>query len=173
LRDEANPTHQLNTHPIGYNQAAITDTSAERTARFCHRGTGLKKITVAVLDNTELRYAGLLEDAGLNRSTARVIVCLMVRNNITIRQIATATEMTSASVTVAIRKLRESGMIRYEESVSGKISERLYRLVGDWECILAMIEEQERKKVSGYVEKSGEVMREIKNKYSYLLARPR
>ena len=133
----------------------------------------MKKIAIAILDYSELRYAGLLEDAGLNRSTARVIVCLMVHNNITIRQIAMATEMTSASVTVAIRKLRELGMIQYRENVSGKISERLYSLIGDWKCILTLIEEHERKNVSGYVEKSGEILREIKNKYSYLLARPR
>ncbi|HEY3272589.1 MAG TPA: hypothetical protein VGJ92_02430 [Methanocella sp.] len=132
----------------------------------------MKKIAITVLDDRELGYASLIEDAGFNRSTARVIVCLMVRNNITIRQIAMATETTSASVTVAIKKLRELRMIRYENNVSGKVSERLYSLIGDWECILSLMEEHERKKISGYVEKSGEVLREIKNKYSYLLARP-
>jgi predicted transcriptional regulator len=173
LRDEANPTHQLNTHPDGSNHATIIDTSAERTALFYQGETGIKKIAIAVLDNRELGYASLLEYAGLNRSTARVIVCLMVRNNITIRQIATATEMTSASVTVAIRKLRELGMISFEENVSGKIFERLYSLVGDWDCILAMIEEQERKKVFEFIEKSGEIRIELKKKHSNLLARPR
>ncbi|HEY3274300.1 MAG TPA: MarR family transcriptional regulator [Methanocella sp.] len=133
----------------------------------------MKKVTIAALDNSELSYASLLEDTGLSRSTARVIVCLMVRNSITVRQIALATEMTPASVSVAIRKLRELRMIRHEESVSGKTSERLYSPVGDWACILALIEEHERRKISGYMQKSGEVLSEIKNKYSYLLARPR
>jgi hypothetical protein len=81
--------------------------------------------------------------------------------------------MSPASVSVAIRKLRELRIILSEDIETGKMRKRLYRPVGDWECILVLIEEHERKKVFAYMEKTGNVRSEIKNKYGYLLARPR
>jgi predicted transcriptional regulator len=125
----------------------------------------MKNVKITVLDERELTCARLLEASGLSRSAAMVIVCLMVRSNLMVREIAVTTMMASAAVSVALRKLRESGMIRSEEGVTGKKSDRCYSLVGDWGCILTMIEEQERKKVSGFVEKADHARSELKMKY--------
>jgi predicted transcriptional regulator len=71
----------------------------------------LKKATFAVLDERELRYAALLESSGLSRSAARTIVCLMVRQDLTVREIALATEMSSALASVAVRKLDRKSVV--------------------------------------------------------------
>jgi predicted transcriptional regulator len=125
----------------------------------------LKNATIAVLDERELKYASLLEGAGQSPSVARVIVCLLIRQDVTVREIARATEMSSARVTVAIRKLRENGMALTGTGLPGKKSDRRYRLVGDWECILALIEEREQEKISGYLEKAGKVRSDFRDKY--------
>jgi predicted transcriptional regulator len=125
----------------------------------------LKNATIAVLDARELRYVALLEGAGQSRSVARVIVCLMVRQDIRVREIARATEMSSAQASVALRKLQEYRMVVTGAGFSGKKSDRCYRLVGDWECILALIEQREREKVSAYLEKAGHAREECREKY--------
>ncbi len=125
----------------------------------------MKNATIAVLDARELSYAALLEGAGLSRSVARVIVCLMVRQNLMVREIARATEMSPALVAIALRKLRENGMVLTGVGVSKKMSDRRYRLVGDWECILALIEQREQEKISGYLEKAGRVRSDFREKY--------
>lgn len=125
----------------------------------------MRNVKITVLDESELTCARMLEASGLSRSAAMVIVCLMVRSGLMVREIAVTTMMTSAAVSVALRKLSESEMIRSEGSVTGKKSDRRYSLVGDWGCILAMIEEQELKKVSGFVEKAYHARSELKMKY--------
>ncbi len=69
----------------------------------------MKNVKIAVLDENELVYARLLEESGSSRSAARIIVCLMVRSNLMVREIAGDTQMTSAAVSIALRKLSESG----------------------------------------------------------------
>jgi predicted transcriptional regulator len=132
---------------------------------FIPGGAVLKKVTIAVLDSRELSYAALLEGAGLSRSMARVIVCLMVHQDLKVLEIAWATEMSSALAAVALRKLRENEMVLTEVNVFGKKSESRYRLVGDWECILALIEQREKEKISGYLEKAGKVRSDFREKY--------
>jgi predicted transcriptional regulator len=125
----------------------------------------LKNATIAVLDARELSYAALLEGTGLSRSVALVIVCLMVRQNLMVREIARATEMSPALATIALRKLRENGMVLTGVGVSEKMSDRRYRLVGDWECILALIEQREQEKISGFLERAGRVRSDFREKY--------
>lgn len=130
----------------------------------------MKKATITVLGARELRYATLLEGAGLSRSLARVIVCLMVRRDLKVREIARATEMSSALVANALRKLQALGMVVTGAKFAGKKSDRCYRLVGDWECILALIERLEEEKISDYLEKADKVRKEFREKYGQ--ARP-
>jgi predicted transcriptional regulator len=165
LRNEAIPTHQLNTHPKGNKRTTIGYTSAERACLFFPGGTALKNTTITVLDARELSYAALLEGAGLSRSVARVIVCLMVRQDLLVREIARATEMSPALAAVALRKLREYRMVLTGVSVSGKKSDRRYRLVGDWECILALVEQREEEQFSSYLKKAGKVRKDFREKY--------
>jgi predicted transcriptional regulator len=133
----------------------------------------MKQVTIAVLNNRDLIYAGLLEESGLGRSAARALVCLMIRGHITVREMAVATQMTSASVNVALRKLRERGMVLSEDSATGRNADRRYSPAGDWKCILGLIEDHERSQVAMYREKASKVRKDIKNKYGYALDRPR
>jgi DNA-binding transcriptional ArsR family regulator len=89
----------------------------------------------------------------------------MVRRDLMVREIARATEMSPALVTVAMRKLRENGMVLTGFNASGKMVDRRYRLVGDWECILALIEQREKDKISGYLEKAGKVRSSFREEY--------
>ncbi len=125
----------------------------------------MKNATIAVLDARELSYAALLEGTGLSRSVALVIVCLMVRKDLKVREIARTTQMSSALAAVAMRKLKEYGMVLTGADFPGKKSDRRYRLVGDWECILALIEQRENEMISGYLEKAGKVRSDFREKY--------
>jgi predicted transcriptional regulator len=125
----------------------------------------LKKATITVPDARELSYVALLEGSGLSRSAARVIVCLMVRQDLRVREIARSAEMSSAMTTVALRKLQEYRMVLTGDDFPGKKSDRRFRLVGDWECILDLIEQREKGKISGFLEKAGKVRSEFREKY--------
>jgi predicted transcriptional regulator len=165
LRDEANTTHQLKTHPKSNDQEPIEYNSAERTPSFFPGVPDMKKTTIAVLDGRELNYATLLEGTGMSRSTARTIVCLMIRPDLTVREISRATEMSSAMTRVALRKLGENGMVLTGTIIPEKVSERRYRLVGGWDCILARIEQRECDKISGYLEKTGKARKNFRELY--------
>ena len=125
----------------------------------------MKKATFAALDRQELKYAALLEGSGLSRSVARTIVCLMVRRDLTVREIALATQMSSALIGIALRKLRDNGMVSIESATPGRMADRRYRLAGDWDRILAMVEELEQEKVCRYLEKADRVRCDFQEKY--------
>jgi predicted transcriptional regulator len=122
----------------------------------------MKHAEITVLDEKEEEFVKLLEDFGLSRSMARIIICLAVHEECTSREIEIITGIKSSTVSIILKKLREDKIVRGEKKVE-KPHERgvmHYSLAGNMNDVLAILEEKKRKETSAYIDK----IKKIKNK---------
>jgi predicted transcriptional regulator len=89
---------------------------------------------IAVLDEKESKLVQLLENFGLSGSAARIIICLKVRAGSTIREIGASAGLSTATVSITLKKLREEGIVRRGETTvkSQKRAPVRFNLTGDF-----------------------------------------
>ena len=119
----------------------------------------VKKISITVLDRDEMDLVQRLRVCGLTPSTARIVVCLMVRAGETISEIAAAADLTTSTVSMALKELREEGIVATEkrkDTAHGR-SALHYRLNGGIESLFAALEASERRKVRRYMDMTARV----------------
>jgi len=122
----------------------------------------MKHAEITVLDEKEEKFVKMLEDFGLSRSMARIIICLAVHDDCTSREIEIITGIKSSTVSIILKKLREDKIVYGEKKVE-KAHDRgvmHYSLNGSMDDVLGILEEKKRKETSAYIDK----IRKIKNR---------
>lgn len=122
----------------------------------------MREAEIIVLDEKDDEYVSVLENFGLSRSMAKIIICLALHHECTSRQIEIITGIKSSTVSIILKKLREekivTGAKKAEKDADREVMH--YRLSGTMDHILAILEERKRKETSQYIEK----IKKIKNK---------
>jgi len=122
----------------------------------------MKNTEIAVLDEKESKLVQLLENFGLSASAACIIICLAVRADSTIREIGASTRLSTAMVSITLKKLGEEGIVmRGETGKSQKRAPVRFYLTGDFDHILSIIEEKKQREVSRYIRKTTRVKRQF------------
>ena len=122
----------------------------------------MKYAEISVLDEKDEEYVTLLENFGLSRSMAKIIICLVLHEECTSRQIEVITGIKSSTVSIILKRLREDRIVTGSKKI-GKDEERdimHYRLTGTMDNILNILEEKKRKETTQYIDK----IKKIKNK---------
>jgi predicted transcriptional regulator len=122
----------------------------------------MKHAEITVLDEKEEKFVKMLEDFGLSRSMARIIICLAVHDDCTSREIEIVTGIKSSTVSIILKKLREDKIVYGEKKIE-KTHDRgvmHYSLNGTMDNVLGILEEKKRKETSAYIDK----IRKIKNR---------
>jgi predicted transcriptional regulator len=122
----------------------------------------MKHAEITVLDEKEEKFVKMLEDFGLSRSMARIIICLAVHDDCTSREIEIVTGIKSSTVSIILKKLREDKIVRGEKKVEKPHDRGVmhYSLNGSMDDVLGILEEKKRKETSAYIDK----IRKIKNR---------
>ncbi len=122
----------------------------------------MKHAEITVLDEKEEKFVRMLEDFGLSRSMARIIICLAVHDECTSREIEIVTGIKSSTVSIILKKLREDKIVRGEKKVEKPHDRGVmhYSLNGSMDDVLGILEEKKRKETSAYIDK----IRKIKNR---------
>lgn len=122
----------------------------------------MKHAEITVLDEKEEKFVKMLEDFGLSRSMARIIICLAVHDDCTSREIEIVTGIKSSTVSIILKKLREDKIVHGEKKVEKPHDRGVmhYSLNGTMDDVLGILEEKKRKETSVYIEK----IRKIKNR---------
>ena len=124
----------------------------------------MKHTEITVLDEKEEKFVRMLEDFGLSRSMARIIICLAVHDDCTSRQIEIVTGIKSSTVSIILKKLREDRIVRGEKKVE-KPNDRgvmHYSLNGSIDNILTILAEMKRKETSTYIDKIRKIKSRLK-----------
>jgi predicted transcriptional regulator len=126
----------------------------------------MKNTEIAVLDEKESKLVQLLENFGLSASAARIIICLAVRADSTIREIGASTRLSTAMVSITLKKLREEGIVmRGETCKSQKRAPVRFNLTGDIDHVLSIIEKNKHREVSGYISKTTHVKMQFTSRF--------
>lgn len=122
----------------------------------------MKQSEITVLDESEEEYVRLLEDFGLSKSMAKIIICLALHEDCTSRQIEVITNIKSSTVSIILKKLREDKIIAgLKKAHAGHEREIMYyHLTGTMDDVLNILEERKKKETTNYIEK----IKKIKNK---------
>jgi len=122
----------------------------------------MKHAEITVLDEKEEEFVKLLEDFGLSKSMARIIVCLAVHDECTSREIEIITGIKSSTVSIILKKLREDKIVTAEKKIDRSHDRGVmhYSLAGSLDDVLGVLEEKKRKETSAYIDK----IRKIKNR---------
>jgi predicted transcriptional regulator len=122
----------------------------------------MKHAEITVLDEKEEKFVKMLEDFGLSRSMARIIICLAVHDDCTSREIEIVTGIKSSTVSIILKKLREDKIVRGEKKVEKPHDRGVmhYSLNGSMDDVLGILEEKKRKETTAYIDK----IRKIKNR---------
>jgi predicted transcriptional regulator len=122
----------------------------------------MKHAEITVLDEKEEEFVKLLEEFGLSRSMARIIVCLAVHDECTSREIEIVTGIKSSTVSIILKKLREDKIVRGEKKVDQPHDRGVmhYSLAGNMDNVLSILEEKKRKETSAYIDR----IKKIKNR---------
>jgi predicted transcriptional regulator len=123
----------------------------------------MENTEIAVLDEKESNLVQLLENFGLSGSAARIIICLTVRADSSIREIGASTGLSTATVSITLKKLREEGIVRRGETAvkSKKRAPVRFNLTGDFNQVLSIIEKNKRREFSKYIRKTARVKRKF------------
>lgn len=121
---------------------------------------------IAVLDEKESKLARQLESFGLSSAAARIIVCLAVRADATIREIGASTRLSTASVSMTLKKLAKGGIVNTHPAGAAKRNapKRFY-LTGDLDHVLSIIEAGLHREVSGYIRQTSHVKRQLASRF--------
>ncbi len=122
----------------------------------------MKHAEITVLDEKEEEFVKLLEEFGLSRSMARIIVCLAVHEESTSREIEIVTGIKSSTVSIILKKLREDRIVKGEKKVNKPHDRGVmhYSLNGSMDDVLGILEEKKRKETSAYIDR----IKKIKNR---------
>ncbi len=122
----------------------------------------MKHAEITVLDEKEEEFVRLLEEFGLSRSMARIIICLAVHDECTSREIEIITGIKSSTVSIILKKLREDRIVRGEKKIEKPHDRGVmhYSLSGDLDSVLGILEEKKRKETSAYIDR----IKKIKNR---------
>jgi predicted transcriptional regulator len=122
----------------------------------------MKHAEITVLDEKEEKFVRMLEEFGLSRSMARIIICLAVHDECTSREIEIVTGIKSSTVSIILKKLREDKIVKGEKKVEKPRDRGVmhYSLNGTMDDVLGILEEKKRKETSAYIDK----IRKIKNR---------
>ena len=122
----------------------------------------MKHAEITVLDEKEEQFVKLLEEFGLSRSMARIIVCLAVHDECTSREIEIVTGIKSSTVSIILKKLREDKIVRGEKKVEMPHDRGVmhYSLAGSMDDVLSILEEKKRKETTAYIDR----IKKIKNR---------
>ncbi|MGA9138920.1 MAG: winged helix DNA-binding protein [Methanocella sp.] len=122
----------------------------------------MKHAEITVLDEKEEEFVKLLEEFGLSRSMARIIVCLAVHDECTSREIEIVTGIKSSTVSIILKKLREDRIVKGEKKVDKPHDRGVmhYSLAGSMDDVLSILEEKKRKETSAYIDR----IKKIKNR---------
>jgi predicted transcriptional regulator len=123
----------------------------------------MENTEIAVLDEKESNLVQQLENFGLNGSAARIIICLKVLADSTIREIAASTGLSTAMVSITLKNLREEGIVRRVKTAvrSKKRAPVRFNLTGDFNQVLSIIEKNKRREFSSYIKKTTRVKKEF------------
>jgi predicted transcriptional regulator len=124
----------------------------------------MKHAEITVLDEKEEKFVKMLEDFGLSRSMARIIICLAVHDDCTSREIEIVTGIKSSTVSIILKKLREDGIVRGEKKAEKPHDRGVmhYSLNGSMDEILTILEEKKRKETSAYIDKIRKIKSRLK-----------
>ena len=127
----------------------------------------MRTIEIDVLDERERAFVRLLERAGIGDVTARIIICLMVRNGITPGQIAVTTQASAAAVSKALKKLLEDGVVRkYTVGRGRRYPEAArYSLTGEIDRVLGRLEDHKREEILRYVARTEKIKKTVPARY--------
>lgn len=122
----------------------------------------MREAEIIVLDEKDEEYVKLLENFGLSKSMAKIIICLALHQECTSRQIEIITGIKSSTVSIILKKLREDRIVAGTKKAEKDDDREVmyYRLSGTMDHILGILEERKRKETSQYIEK----IKKIKNK---------
>jgi|AGTN01.1.fsa_nt_gi Predicted transcriptional regulator len=124
----------------------------------------MKHAEITVLDEKEEKYVTMLEEFGLSRSMAKIIICLAVHEDCTSREIEIATGIKSSTVSIILKKLREDKIVSGEKRAEKPQDRGImhYSLSGSMDDVLAILEEKKRKETSAYIEKIRKIKSRLK-----------
>jgi predicted transcriptional regulator len=124
----------------------------------------MKHAEITVLDEKEEKFVKMLEDFGLSRSMARIIICLAVHDDCMSREIEIVTGIKSSTVGIILRKLREDKIVRSEKKIEKPHDRGVmhYSLNGTMDDVLAILEEKKRKETSAYIDKIRKIKSRLK-----------
>lgn len=122
----------------------------------------MKHAEITVLDEKEEKFVKMLEDFGLSRSMAKIIICLAVHDECTSRDIEIVTGIKSSTVSIILKKLREDKIVIGEKKAEKPHDRGVthYSLNGTLDDVLNILEEKKRKETTAYIEN----IRKIKNR---------
>lgn len=122
----------------------------------------MKHAEITVLDEKEEEFVSLLEEFGLSRSMARIIICLAVHEECTSREIEIITGIKSSTVSIILKKLREERIVRGEKKAEKPQDRGVmhYSLSGSLDSTLVILEEKKHRETSAYIDK----IKKIKNR---------
>ncbi|MGA9139470.1 MAG: MarR family transcriptional regulator [Methanocella sp.] len=125
-------------------------------------GTTIETSEIAVLDEKESRLVQQLENFGLCGSAARIIIYLKVSTDSTIREIGASTGLSTAMVSITLKRLRQDGIVRREATVrkTQKKAPIRFCLTGDFNHVLSIIEENKRREVEQFIRETSRVKRQ-------------
>lgn len=124
----------------------------------------MRDAEIIVLDENDEEYVRLLENFGMSKSMAKIIICLALHQECTSRQIEIITGIKSSTVSIILKKLREDKIIAGAKK-AGKDDEREvmhYKLSGSMDHILGILSERKRKETSQYIEKIKKIKSKLK-----------
>lgn len=124
----------------------------------------MKHKEITVFDEKEEGYVTLLEKFGLSRSMAKIIICLMVHEECTSREIEVITGIKSSTVSIILKKLREDRIVTADKKAEkpGDRGVMHYSLSGDISNVLTLLEEKKRKETSLYIDKIKKIKSRLK-----------
>jgi predicted transcriptional regulator len=122
----------------------------------------MKHTEISVFDEKEEHIITMLENCGMNRSTAKILMCISIREEACSRDIEIMTGIKSSTVSVILKQLREDGFIKASKKQDENTKRIIlyYSISGSMGDVLSKLAERKIKETNTYIEK----IKKIKHK---------
>lgn len=114
----------------------------------------MKQSEINVLDEEEEESILLLEKFGMNRSMAKILVCLALQGECNSREIEISTGIKSSTVSIMLKKLREEKVVTATKKRTGEHKKGIvyYSLAGTIDEVLSILERKKMEETTSYIE---------------------